>query len=103
MFSTDWRLTPSYGTEAAARRRGRCVAACSNAPALPDNRVHHVRDITQSEDASRIRLGAGPQLMAALRNTATNIARLTGHANIAAAQRTAAWSPTAITEALHAA
>jgi predicted transposase YbfD/YdcC len=68
-----------------------------------ENSVHHVRDITQSEDASRIRLGAGPQLMAALRNTATNIARLTGHANIAAAQRTAAWSATAITEALHAA
>jgi predicted transposase YbfD/YdcC len=68
-----------------------------------ENRVHHVRDVTQREDASRIRLGTGPQLMAALRNTATNIARLTGHANIAAAQRTAAWSPTAITEALHAA
>src|SRR3954452_24204811 len=68
-----------------------------------ENSVHHVRDVTQREDASRIRLGAGPQLMAALRNTATNIARLTGHANIAAAQRTAAWSPTAITAALHAA
>lgn len=38
--------------------------------------------------------------MAALRNTATNIARLSGHSNIAAAQRTAAWSPTAITDAL---
>ena len=41
--------------------------------------------------------------MAALRNTATNIARLAGHANIAAAQRTAAWSSTAITDALQAA
>jgi predicted transposase YbfD/YdcC len=68
-----------------------------------ENSVHHVRDVTQREDASRIRLGAGPQLMAALRNTAANIARLAGHANIAAAQRAAAWSPTAITEALHAA
>ena len=68
-----------------------------------ENSVHHVRDVTQREDASRIRTGNGPQVMAALRNTATNIARLTGHANIAAAQRTAAWSPTAITEALHAA
>lgn len=68
-----------------------------------ENSVHHVRDVTQREDASRIRLGAGPQLMAALRNTATNIARLAGHTNIAAAQRTAAWSPTAITDALHAA
>jgi predicted transposase YbfD/YdcC len=68
-----------------------------------ENSVHHVRDVTQREDASRIRLGAGPQLMAALRNTATNIARLGGHANIAAAQRTAAWSPNAITDALQAA
>jgi predicted transposase YbfD/YdcC len=68
-----------------------------------ENSVHHVRDVTQREDASRIRLGTGPQLMAALRNTATNIARLTGHANIAAAQRDAAWSPTAISDALRAA
>ena len=68
-----------------------------------ENSVHHVRDVTQREDASRIRLGAGPQLMAALRNTATNIARLGGHANIAAAQRDAAWSPTAISDALRAA
>jgi hypothetical protein len=68
-----------------------------------ENSVHHVRDVTQREDASRIRLGAGPQLMAALGNTAANIARLAGHTNIAAAQRDAAWSPTAITDALHAA
>ena len=31
-----------------------------------ENSVHHVRDVTQREDVSRIRLGAGPQLMAAL-------------------------------------
>jgi hypothetical protein len=68
-----------------------------------ENSVHHVRDVTQREDATRIRLGAGPQLMAALRNTAANITRLAGHTNIAAAQRDAAWSPTAITDALHAA
>jgi len=66
-----------------------------------ENRVHHVRDVTQREDASRIRLGSGPQMMAALRNTATNIARLGGQHNMAAAQRTAAWSPTAITAALN--
>jgi predicted transposase YbfD/YdcC len=68
-----------------------------------ENRVHHVRDVTQREDVSRIRIGNGPQVMAALRNTATNIARLTGPANIAAAQRAAAWHPTAITDALNAA
>jgi predicted transposase YbfD/YdcC len=68
-----------------------------------ENRVHHVRDVTQREDASRIRTGNGPPVMAALRNTATNIARLSGHENIAAAQRAAAWHPTAVTDALHAA
>jgi predicted transposase YbfD/YdcC len=68
-----------------------------------ENRVHHVRDVTQREDASRIRTGNGPQVMAALRNTATNLARLAGHDNIAAAQRTAAWHPTAITDTLNAA
>ncbi|MCW2676711.1 MAG: transposase family protein [Modestobacter sp.] len=46
---------------------------------------------------------AGPQLMAALGNTATNVARLGGHSNIAAAQRAAAWSPHPITNALRAA
>jgi predicted transposase YbfD/YdcC len=68
-----------------------------------ENRVHHVRDVTQREDTSRIRTGSGPQVLAALRNTATNLARLTGHDNIAAAQRAAAWHPTAITDALNAA
>jgi len=38
------------------------------------NRVHHVRDVTQGEDTSRIRTGTGPQLMAALRNTDRNLA-----------------------------
>jgi hypothetical protein len=68
-----------------------------------ENRVHHVRDVTQRENASRIRTGNGPQVMAAFRNTANNIAHLTGHDNIAAAQRAAAWHPHAITDALRAA
>src|SRR5688572_28958779 len=68
-----------------------------------ENRVHHVRDVTQREDASRIRTGNAAQVMAALRNTATNLARLDGYDNIAAAQRAAAWHPTAITDALNAA
>jgi hypothetical protein len=43
------------------------------------------------------------QVLAALRITATNLARLGGHDNIAAAQRAAAWDPTAITDTLNAA
>ena len=67
-----------------------------------ENRVHHVRDVTQREDAFRIRTGNGHQVMAALRNTATNLARPDGYDNIAAAQRAAAWHPSAITDALNA-
>jgi hypothetical protein len=55
------------------------------------------------EDASRIRTGNEAQVMATLRNTATNLARLAGHDNIAAAQRATAWHPTAIADALDAA
>ena len=57
-----------------------------------ENRVHHVRDVTHGEDASRIRTGTGPQLMAALRNTDLNLARLRGETNIAASQRRNAWA-----------
>jgi predicted transposase YbfD/YdcC len=59
-----------------------------------ENRVHHVRDVTQGEDASRIRAGAGPEVMAVLRNTALNLHRLDGHSNIASAQRRAGWRAT---------
>lgn len=55
-----------------------------------ENRVHYVRDVTFGEDASRVRTGAGPQIMAALRNTMISIARLTGAENIARATRR--WS-----------
>jgi len=56
-----------------------------------ENRVHHVRDVTQGEDASRIRTGTGPEVMAVLRNAALNLHRLDGHTTIAAAQRRAGW------------
>jgi predicted transposase YbfD/YdcC len=58
-----------------------------------ENRVHHVRDVTHSENSSRIRAGSGPHVLAALRNTALNLHRLDGHTNIASAQRRTAWRP----------
>jgi predicted transposase YbfD/YdcC len=58
-----------------------------------ENSVHWVRDVTFGEDHSQVRTGAGPQIMAALRNTAINISRLAGHTNIAAAQRHYSWTP----------
>jgi predicted transposase YbfD/YdcC len=48
-----------------------------------ENRSHYVRDVTLGEDASRIRKGCGPQVMAALRNAAIGVLRTTGAVNIA--------------------
>jgi predicted transposase YbfD/YdcC len=68
-----------------------------------ENTLHWVRDVTFGEDHSSVRTGAGPQIMAALRNTAINVSRLAGHANIAAAQRHYSWTPGAAIDAITAA
>jgi predicted transposase YbfD/YdcC len=52
-----------------------------------ENRLHWVRDVTFGEDASRIRLGAAPQILAAMRNAAISLLRSLGATNIAAALR----------------
>ncbi|MHA6797410.1 ISAs1 family transposase (plasmid) [Pseudonocardia bannensis] len=52
-----------------------------------ENGLHWVRDVTYGEDLSTIRTGAGPQVMATLRNLAISVHRLTGTANIAATLR----------------
>jgi predicted transposase YbfD/YdcC len=49
--------------------------------------LHHVRDVTYTEDASRIRTGNAPHAMASLRNLAIGILRAAGHINIAKALR----------------
>ncbi len=41
--------------------------------------LHHIRDVTYGEDASQIRTGNGPQVMATLRNLAIAILKLAGH------------------------
>ena len=56
-----------------------------------ENRLHYVRDVTLGEDASRVRTGAAPQVMAALRNTTIALLRRAGHANIAAGLRAIGW------------
>ncbi|WP_262505312.1 hypothetical protein [Streptomyces sp. TRM68367] len=47
--------------------------------------LHHLRDVTLREDASKIRTGSAPRVMAALRNTALALAELVGWRNHAAA------------------
>jgi predicted transposase YbfD/YdcC len=49
--------------------------------------LHHIRDVTYSEDSSQIRTGNGPQVMATLRNLTIGVLKLSGYPNIAAACR----------------
>lgn len=55
-----------------------------------ENKLHYVRDVTYGEDASRVRTGNGPRVMASFRNLAVSVLRLAGHTNIAAALRATA-------------
>ena len=57
-----------------------------------ENKVHDVRDVTQAEDASRIRIVPLPQLWAIARNLALNLYRDLGFENMAQAQRRCAFS-----------
>jgi predicted transposase YbfD/YdcC len=52
-----------------------------------ENRLHHVRDTTFAEDASRVRTGSAPRTMATLRNLAIGALRPSGCDNIAAGLR----------------
>ncbi|MFJ9034244.1 hypothetical protein ACIRQP_38480 [Streptomyces sp. NPDC102274] len=47
--------------------------------------LHHVRDVTCADDASRVRTGTAPRIMATLRNLAVGLMRQAGWTNIAAA------------------
>ena len=52
-----------------------------------EGRLFYVRDVTFLEDRCRVRTGSGPQVMAAMRNTAITLLRRLGFGNIAAATR----------------
>ena len=58
-----------------------------------ENRVHYVRDVTMGEDASPVRVGNVPHVMAAFRNAAIALLRRDGHTNIASARRYLAANP----------
>lgn len=58
-----------------------------------ENSLHYVRDVTFEEDASRVRKGQAPQVVAALRNTVIGLVRGTGTRQIASALRHFAIHP----------
>ena len=53
-----------------------------------ENKLHYKRDVTLGEDASRIRKGVAPQVMAALRNSVIHVLRGVAAPSLAAAMRT---------------
>ena len=58
-----------------------------------ENRLHWVRDMSMGEDACRVRTGAAPQILAALRNAGLWLMRSSGITAIAAALRRHAAKP----------
>jgi Transposase DDE domain len=55
--------------------------------------LHHLRDVTFAEDASQVRTGAGPNVMACLRNLVIGVLCRTGSVNLAAVLRRHARDP----------
>jgi predicted transposase YbfD/YdcC len=55
--------------------------------------LHHLRDVTFAEDASQLRTGAGPHVMATLRNLVIGVLSRAGPVNLAAALRRHARDP----------
>jgi predicted transposase YbfD/YdcC len=77
-----------------------CITSLSSREASPEhlagyvrghwaieNKIHYVRDVTYREDASQVRTGSTPRIMATLRNLAIGLIRQAGHTRIAATIR----------------
>ncbi|MCA1598161.1 MAG: ISAs1 family transposase [Chloroflexi bacterium] len=62
---------------------------------------HRIRDVTFGEDASRLRSGEAPQIMAALRNLALTLIHRAGHTAIAAYRRHLSTHPSKALRLLH--
>jgi len=61
-----------------------------------ENGLHHVKDVTLGEDASMVRHGQGPNVLAILRDTALNLLRARGCRTIAARLRAHCRHPDAL-------
>ncbi|MER6076280.1 ISAs1 family transposase [Streptomyces sp. NPDC001817] len=81
-------LTDMTSLEASPQVIGRIARAQWGIKAL-----HHLRDTTFTEDASKIRTGHGPANMTTPRNLAINTLQDAGHHNIAAGLREVSYTP----------
>jgi predicted transposase YbfD/YdcC len=55
-----------------------------------ENGLHHRRDVTLQEDASQLRMGQAPHILACLNNAVCGLAARSGQSNLAALQRSLA-------------
>ncbi len=61
-----------------------------------ENGLHHRRDVSLGEDASRLRAGQSPRLFAAIGNVVVSVLNRAGHGNHAAARRDLGWDRTGL-------
>ena len=85
---TSYAITSMNPSKADARRspevwRGHCGI---------ENLLHYVRAVSMKKDASQVRTGTAPEVMAALRNVVIALLRRAGATNIAAALRHYSWN-----------
>jgi hypothetical protein len=59
-----------------------------------ENGLHHRRDTTYGEDASTVRAGTAPRLLAAINNLVISVLNRAGHDNNASARRDLGWDRT---------
>ncbi len=59
-----------------------------------ENGLHHRRDTTYGEDASTVRAGTAPRLLAAINNLVISVLARAGHDNNASARRDLGWDRT---------
>jgi predicted transposase YbfD/YdcC len=87
---TVYAITSLSAREAAPAH----IAACIRGHRGIENKVHWVRDVTFAEDASRVRAGSRPRILATLRNLAIGLIRLAGYASIAGTIRAIEYDKT---------
>jgi len=86
---TVWAIT-SLGPKRASAQR---LLAIARGHWDIENRLHWVRDMSLGEDSCRVRTGAAPEILAALRNTGLWLMRSSGLTAIASALRLHAAKP----------
>jgi len=80
-------LTPSQASPAR-------LLTCNRDHWAIENGLHHRRDTTYAEDASRVRTGGAPRLLAAMNNLVISVLNRAGHTNNASARRELGWDCT---------